>query len=61
MLFNPNPFVYPNDQQSTMLWYHDHTLGITRLNMIMGLAGLTSSATQWKIRSISPKANLKFH
>jgi spore coat protein A len=39
VLFNPNPFVYPNDQQSTMLWYHDHTLGITRLNMIMGLAG----------------------
>lgn len=39
VLYNPNPFVYPNDQQSTMLWYHDHTLGITRLNMIMGLAG----------------------
>jgi len=39
VLFNPDPFVYPNDQPSTMLWYHDHTLGITRLNMIMGLAG----------------------
>jgi spore coat protein A len=39
VLHNPNPFVYPNDQQSTLLWYHDHTLGITRLNMIMGLAG----------------------
>ncbi len=39
VLFNPNPFVYPNDQQATNLWYHDHTLGITRLNMIMGLAG----------------------
>jgi spore coat protein A len=30
-LYNPDPFVYPNDQQSTMLWYHDHTLGITRV------------------------------
>ncbi len=39
VLFNPNPFIYPNDQQATNLWYHDHTLGITRLNMIMGLAG----------------------
>ena len=39
VLYNPNPFVYPNDQPSTLLWYHDHTLGITRLNMIMGLAG----------------------
>ncbi|HEX7285736.1 MAG TPA: multicopper oxidase [Candidatus Angelobacter sp.] len=39
VLFNPDAFVYPNDQQSTLLWYHDHTLGITRLNMIMGLAG----------------------
>jgi spore coat protein A len=40
VLYNPNPFVYPNDQQATMLWYHDHTLGITRLNMIQGLAGI---------------------
>jgi spore coat protein A len=39
VLFNPDAFVYPNDQQATNLWYHDHTLGITRLNMIMGLAG----------------------
>ncbi|MGH9636466.1 MAG: multicopper oxidase domain-containing protein, partial [Candidatus Angelobacter sp.] len=25
VLYNPDAFVYPNDQQSTMLWYHDHT------------------------------------
>lgn len=30
---------YPNKQESTTLWYHDHTLGITRLNVYMGLAG----------------------
>jgi spore coat protein A len=30
---------YPNDQQATTLWYHDHALGITRLNPYAGLAG----------------------
>ena len=33
-------FVYPNDQQAGPIWFHDHALGITRLNVIMGLAGL---------------------
>ncbi|CFX68575.1 Cupredoxin [Syntrophomonas zehnderi OL-4] len=32
-------YIYPNRQQATTLWYHDHTLGITRLNVLMGLAG----------------------
>lgn len=30
---------YPNRQEPTTLWYHDHGLGITRLNVLMGLAG----------------------
>jgi spore coat protein A len=30
---------YPNDQPAATLWYHDHALGITRLNVTMGLAG----------------------
>ena len=30
---------YTNHQQATTLWYHDHTLGITRLNVYAGLAG----------------------
>lgn len=33
-------YVYPNDQQAATLWYHDHALGITRLNVYAGLAGL---------------------
>ena len=37
--FNPNPYNYPNDQQATTLWYHDHALGITRLNLYTGLEG----------------------
>jgi cysteine-rich repeat protein len=32
-------YVYPNDQQAGYLWFHDHALGITRLNVYMGLAG----------------------
>jgi spore coat protein A len=31
---------YPNWQESAQIWYHDHALGITRLNVYMGLAGL---------------------
>lgn len=32
-------FQYPNDQPATALWYHDHTLGMTRLNVYAGPAG----------------------
>jgi spore coat protein A, manganese oxidase len=32
-------YEYPNLQQATTLWYHDHALGITRLNVYAGLAG----------------------
>jgi spore coat protein A, manganese oxidase len=30
---------YPNGQPAALLWYHDHTIGITRLNIYAGLAG----------------------
>jgi spore coat protein A, manganese oxidase len=30
---------YPNEQDAAMLWYHDHTLGINRLNFYAGLFG----------------------
>jgi spore coat protein A len=33
------PYQYQNDQEAAHLWYHDHVLGITRLNVYMGLAG----------------------
>ncbi len=32
-------FRYPNAQRAATIWYHDHALGITRLNVYMGLAG----------------------
>jgi FtsP/CotA-like multicopper oxidase with cupredoxin domain len=31
---------YPNHQPAAAIWFHDHALGITRLNVYMGLAGL---------------------
>ena len=34
-----DPCHYPNDQAATALWYHDHAMGITRLNVYAGLAG----------------------
>ncbi|MDB5957013.1 multicopper oxidase domain-containing protein [Ramlibacter sp.] len=37
-LFNPL-YAYDNRQEATQLWYHDHTVGATRLNVYMGLAG----------------------
>jgi spore coat protein A len=38
--YDPSPSNYPNAQPATTLWYHDHALGITRLNIYAGLAGL---------------------
>ena len=32
-------FQYRNDQRATTLWFHDHSLGITRLNIYAGPAG----------------------
>ena len=32
-------FTYLNDQPSTTLWYHDHALGMTRVNVYAGPAG----------------------
>lgn len=32
-------YSYYNNQEATTLWYHDHALGLTRLNVYAGLAG----------------------
>ncbi len=33
------PYHYSNSQEAATIWYHDHALGITRLNVYAGLAG----------------------
>jgi FtsP/CotA-like multicopper oxidase with cupredoxin domain len=37
--------IYPNSQVPSTLWYHDHVLGMTRLNVYAGPAGF------WLLRS----------
>ena len=33
-------YLYPNQQEPATLWYHDHAMGINRLNIYAGLFGL---------------------
>ncbi|SDM15218.1 spore coat protein A [Nonomuraea jiangxiensis] len=37
---NEAVYAYTSRQPATMLWYHDHAMAITRLNIYAGLAGL---------------------
>lgn len=37
---NAATYKYPNTQEAAPIWFHDHTLGATRLNVYMGLAGV---------------------
>ena len=36
---NTSVYAYPNTQEASPIWFHDHTLGATRLNVYAGLAG----------------------
>ncbi len=36
---NYSIYRYPNNQEGALIWFHDHTLGATRLNVFCGLAG----------------------
>ena len=44
---------YANDQEAATLWYHDHTMGITRLNAYAGLAGyyLITDANETRLQA----------
>lgn len=44
----PAVFHYPNRQDATMLWYHDHALGINRLNVFAGLLGIFFVRDEWE-------------
>lgn len=37
--YKPGLNHFPNAQQAATLWYHDHAIGITRLNIYAGMAG----------------------
>ena len=38
--FPGTTFIYPTRQQAGTIWFHDHALGATRLNVFAGMAGL---------------------
>ena len=38
--FEREVYEYPNRHRPATLWYHDHAIGITRLNVYAGLAGM---------------------
>jgi len=68
-------FEYPNENRASTIWYHDHTLGMTRLNVYAGPAGFyiirggpsgddavidTRFGTPAVLPGPAPKANDKF-
>lgn len=38
--YSTNNYTYANAQRETMLWYHDHAFGTSRLNVLSGLTGV---------------------
>ena len=49
---------YPNSQEGANIWFHDHALGITRLNVYAGIAGayIIDEPDLWK--PLAPKPGL---
>ena len=54
-------YVYDNDQQAGTIWYHDHGLGITRLNVYAGLAGFYIIRDDWDTGEADNPAGLPVH
>lgn len=50
-------YYYPNQQEAATLWYHDHALGITRLNVFAGLIGLYIVRDDFEDALNLPKGN----
>ena len=48
---------YDNSQEAATLWYHDHALGITRLNVYAGLAGFYLLTDEVEQGLIDPNGN----
>ncbi len=52
-------YVYPNGQEAAAIWFHDHMLGATRLNVYAGIAGgyvLIDPATPARPPACTPSA-----
>mgnify|MGYP001169821917 CR=1 FL=1 len=53
--FRRKVYEYPNEQRASTLWYHDHAVGITRLNVYAGLVGLYIIRDEEEMRLNIPK------
>ncbi len=51
---------YPNKQDATMLWYHDHAMGINRLNIFAGLVGAYFIRDSVEDALRLPSGNMRF-
>jgi FtsP/CotA-like multicopper oxidase with cupredoxin domain len=53
---NQATYRYPNNQEPALIWFHDHALGATRLNVYAGMAGgyLLTDPTDTSIPSNLP-------
>ncbi len=56
---NKGKFTYENSQEAATLWYHDHTIGITRLNVYAGLAGFYLLRDSWENSLDLPKGEFE--
>ncbi|KAA0889828.1 multicopper oxidase family protein [Oryzomonas rubra] len=54
---NTVTYTYDNDQLGTTLWYHDHAMGITRLNVYAGLAAFYILRDNYEDSLNLPKGN----
>lgn len=43
-------YYYPNDQSARLVWYHDHAIGITRLNAYAGIASAYIITDDFEVR-----------
>ena len=53
--FTSRNYTYANSQRATMLWYHDHSFGMTRLNVLSGMTGLYFIRPEGKMPSWMPQ------
>jgi spore coat protein A, manganese oxidase len=53
-------YFYPNRQDAATLWYHDHAMGINRLNIYAGLWVFSSSGTALRMNFTCHAAATRF-
>jgi spore coat protein A len=55
---NEAEYYYPNDQSARLVWYHDHAIGITRLNAYAGIASAYVIRDDFEVKVLVNRLNL---